>query len=301
MIYTVTFRIHPSGPFGLPQDGTVVVPGDLGQFHGPTIDMATGLVAGHGTLPIYRTESNSVSLTLSLPTASARIHDNYLFMTVAADTPKQALLDALTGAGLLMRLVGADRGELFYAKVESVVDESPKAHPLPAILPMGSFTLYDTGHLSRQFQVAAESCANCDDRLRKALLYFQNAAWLFGQYLKPASQLTTAAFSIASLAVLELWKACSAIVGDPSVRKDCYQRRYRTIGIDNSLKDRIDDLKSLRNDYDVAHYSLEPEVQQTLQGKLPGAFATAQDTIKAYIRYLRASNRLDKTDIGDER
>lgn len=297
----MTFEIYPSGPFGLPQDGTVVVPSTLTRFHGPTLDRATGLVAGHETLPIYRSESNSVSVSLNLSGALARIHDNYLFLTVTAETPTQALSDALARAGLLMRIVGVDRGELFYARVQSVVDESLKAHPLPAIVPMGSFTFYDTGYLSRQFQAAAESAANCDDRLRRALLYFQNAAWLFGQYLKPPSQLTTATFSIASLAVLELWKACSAIVGDPSVRKDHYQSRYRRLGIDDTLKDRIDDLKSLRDDYDVAHYTLEPDVQQTLGGKLPGAFATAQDTIKAYLRYLRDSQRSEGVEVTDER
>ena len=104
MTYTVTFQIYPSGPFGLPQDGTVVVPGGLSRFHGPTIDKATGMVTGHGTLPIYRTESNSVSISFTLPAALARIHDNYLFMTVNADTPTQALSDALAAAGLLMRL-----------------------------------------------------------------------------------------------------------------------------------------------------------------------------------------------------
>jgi len=125
-----------------------------------------------------------------------------------------------------------------------------------------------------------------DERLTKAALYLQNALLLQDAFYGKAAPLSTIDFNVVALIVLELWKTCAAIMGDPSVKKDRYQKRYKTIGIQKETKDAVDRLGRLRNDFDVAHYSLASEKRSSLEQELRFAFRTAGSVIREYVDHL---------------
>jgi hypothetical protein len=58
MEFELTFEIEPSAPFGLPQDGVVVLPASPGAEHfGDTLHSGTLVKVGHGSLSKYRLEA----------------------------------------------------------------------------------------------------------------------------------------------------------------------------------------------------------------------------------------------------
>lgn len=107
-----------------------------------------------------------------------------------------------------------------------------------------------------------------DLNLRKSLEYFNHALFLDSMRYEVSpvglSTETEMHMYLLSDIIMNLYKASSVIVGDPTKDKD-YQRRYKKYGIDYEFwKERIEDLRSMRNDWDVAHYNLDKEKLKNL-------------------------------------
>ena len=287
MKYKITMRVLPSGDFGLPEEEYTVIPGDIGAFHGPSLDTATGQLVGYPTLPVYRKESEQLNVELSLPRSKVNFVDNNIFCEVEAANHTEALQIAMEDIGKLLRLMSARRGIFYSAYPLSIVDIDLKAYRLPTSIKFGSFRIYSLLALKNDLSEAEKSAGVLDDRLQKAVLYMQNALLMMNTYQTKPKPLDTTDFNVVSLIALELWKSCTSIMGDTSVRKDRFQKRYLEIGITADIKAQVDKLNLLRNGYDVAHYSLEKEKKQLLENELPFAFTTAKSVILAYESYLR--------------
>jgi hypothetical protein len=119
-------------------------------------------------------------------------------------------------------------------------------------------TTYNLDQLKKAVEDAQRYVSLQDEQLLRSLQYFEHASWLFERRNRLADFGSRHFTFLISSIFLNLWKAASVIVGDPSVDRD-YQRRYRDLGLDRQFfRDRIESLRELRNNVDVAHYRLSP-------------------------------------------
>lgn len=103
------------------------------------------------------------------------------------------------------------------------------------------------------------------------------------------AQLITLLFdnSLISAVFLNLWKAVSTIVGDPSHDRD-YQKRYKKFGFDYQFfTSKIQLLNKLRNSYDVAHYSLDENLLKEVDANVGEAQNIAAEVLRKYREHIR--------------
>lgn len=88
--------------------------------------------------------------------------------------------------------------------------------------------------------------------------------------------------SLIASVFLNIWKAVSAVVGDPSQDAD-YQRRYRELSLtDDFFQTRIESMRKLRNDYDVAHYTLDAGRLAQIEQEFGQSQVTTREVIGRY-------------------
>jgi hypothetical protein len=188
---------------------------------------------------------------------------------------------------------------MFYSAYPlSIVDDELKPYGVPNPIGIGSFRIYSLPTLKSDLKDAAKTSHVMDERLQKAILYMQNALLMLNSFHGKPVPISTTDFNVTSLIVLELSKACTAVMGDPSVKKDRYQKRFRDIGITAEIKASVDKLNRIRNSYDVAHYSLAVDKKQLLENEIPFAVSTAKAVIAAYKAHLISSRNTSREDPG---
>lgn len=290
MKFTVTFEISPSGPFGLPEQGVTVVPPGTGYtgapIHTPSLRAGRFVTPGYGTLPNYRDERDRISTAVDLGSVKGHITDNFAFLDVEADNDSQAFRSAEAARSRFLQNLSVSSGFLFQARALIIESDDGRVYALPTSVELGQFKTYNLGRLVQDIAEAQKCALLKDERLEKALDYFEHALWLHGQISKLKLIFSRHYTFIISSLFLNLWKCITTIVGDPSRRKDCYQRRYREIGLPDSYKAELDKLKLMRDDYDVAHYKLNDESSSQLRGKFGKAFGIASEVIKQYRLHL---------------
>lgn len=132
-------------------------------------------------------------------------------------------------------------------------------------LDLCTFTTYDLNALRRLPLIT----------IKQAHLLFSRRGFLTNPFFRQHSMLISTAF-------LNLWKAISTIVGDPSVDRD-YQSRYKRLGFDYEFfTQKIEKVRDLRNHYDVAHYSLDPAHLETVEKSFGEAAQIANEVIRRY-------------------
>ena len=120
-----------------------------------------------------------------------------------------------------------------------------------------------------------------------AARYFQHALWLVDQRGRVTDPYDTNAAMLISSIFLNLWKAASVIVGDPSKDKD-YQKRHRALGLtDDFYNEKIMPLRRLRDDSDVAHYSLRNADLEKLKETIGAAIDVVREVIVAHSRAIQ--------------
>ena len=146
-------------------------------------------------------------------------------------------------------------------------------------------TVFNTEQLVVHMATAASATHLDDRRLSKALMYREHAAFLFeartrvGFFTHHFSFLLTSAY-------LNMWKAITTILGDPSIDRD-YQSRFRTFALpDGYWDDHVKPLKQVRDDVDVAHYSLEPDTITRVEESFGSAGQVCKVVLNAYIAHL---------------
>jgi hypothetical protein len=148
-----------------------------------------------------------------------------------------------------------------------------------------SLTWYNIEELKGRIERSYPRAAIEDQRLDRALLYYEHARLLYNLrgYADPFS--AHHGMMLAS-AFLNLWKALSAIVGEPGTDKD-YQRRYRAFGLpDDFWTQRVEPLYRIRCDEDVAHYSLKSLYANQLGKSFVDAASVCRDAVTAYAESL---------------
>ena len=270
------FEILPPGPFGVPEDGRTVLPAQAGTYAGDAFHGALGIRAGYGALSRYRPDEEAIAADFELAGHPSQLRDNFLRVEVSADDHGGALALARDSVDSFVQHLGVAVGRSIIAVPLFV--EGPNGDDRPAHTPfmLASVTMYNLRSLREQIGVAAKAAALTDDRLARAIGYFQHALWLFEQRAGIPNPYDSNSRLLIASVFLNLWKAASTVVGDPSTDGD-YQRRYRELGFDHGFfKTRIEPLRRLRNDYDVAHYHLDPTAIEVVERQ----FGEASETVR---------------------
>mgnify|MGYP000924420401 CR=1 FL=1 len=289
--YTILFRVGPPGVFGLPDGSRIVVDSETGQEGtGPVIDTRSGTVVSYGQLPRYRTADEALALECSLGPGILSVSDNLFRLTLDAESRREAVERGTALLDQLVRMLSVERGGLYpyeTLQVESETGELEVA-PDPRQLIRGEVTIYSIGGLKEQILSAAAVGVLDDETLSVALVYHEHAHWLFSLRLRLPMLSPHFGYVITS-AYLHLWKTITTILGDPSKDRD-YQRRFVEYGLPKDFwASRVKPLQDVRNNYDVAHYSLDPEAIRSVEKSFGQAHAVCKTVVHAYTQYLMAA------------
>ena len=191
---------------------------------------------------------------------------------------------------IFLQHLSVRQGLLFRARTLRI--EGPQGtHAVPVHVPFGSLRVYDLTKLANDFKDVESSWSYSDDRLARALEYFEHALFLF----EVANGLQASSGRHYALCIsesfLNLWKCVTSIVGDPSKRKDAYRRRWDQLGLDERQKEAIARITRLRNDYDVAHYSLSPDRVRLVQEEFGKAASMVRGVMRQYTEHLRKNEK----------
>lgn len=288
MKFQVTFEIHPSGPFGVPQDGVTVVPTQEGggELFGDTYHTKTMTRVGYGSLPEYRKDNQAINSSIKLGDVQISLRDNFASVDVEASSASEAYEKAAQTIGRFLQHLSLSQGRLF--TFQPLINESAdgKVFPVPTYKQIASVTVYDLTRLRDDIEQAQHYYDLSDQRLERALLYFAHARFLFEKHIEIASPLSEHYTLLIASVFLNLWKAISVIVGDPSGDAD-YQSRYKKFGFDYEFfKNKIEKIRNMRNNYDVAHYSLTEESIKKIEASFGEADQTVTEVLRHYREYL---------------
>jgi hypothetical protein len=94
--------------------------------------------------------------------------------------------------------------------------------------------------------------------------------------------------------ILNFNKEVSTVVGDKTIPGESRQMaaRRHALGLQQPTLDRIERLRELRNDADVAHHSLEPAKLTALQAERKFALDTAREVIEIFMSHLKRGGDL---------
>lgn len=253
---------------------------------GPVLDTRTGQLVSHGTLSQFRSPDQVLNAATTTKDFSLSILDNFLELIINhAEHVQDATDKTLSFIDLLLQSLSSLYGERFFYTLLSVEDANGIPQPLQTKhlqIQIFQATFYNIDELKERFIQATEWALAADKIVKKALFYFEHACLLneFSQTLPAMSP--HASFSRA-LAFLQLYKALTSIVGDPSSDKD-YQSRCRKIGLAKDFWQlKVKPLYDVRNDEDVAHYSHSIPEPGAFHAKYFEAVTVFREAIGAYM------------------
>ncbi len=280
--YMLTFEISPPGVFGLPEEGITVLPGVAGSIYSDSIHTATGIRAGYGTLPQYREEDEAINESVALDGFHADIKDNFLVLTVDALDHREAQKKGIQSVDRFLQHLSVSARRVFTFRLLICDTPTGETFPVPTLVGLAHVTTYDLPGLVSNIKEAESYASFVDQRLQRALEYYEHAQLLYERRGSIADMTSRHFTRLVATVLLNHWKAVSTVVGDPSVDRD-YQSRYRQLGFDRQFfKNRIEVLRNLRNKYDVAHYSLAPDDLARVEAEVGQAQQTAIEVIKKY-------------------
>jgi hypothetical protein len=286
MKFEITFAIYPEGVFGVPEERGTVLPARAGTYTGAPIRTATLTIVGYGSLSEYRQEYEAIALPLHLGNIEGRIQDNFMFFQTEAITYREAYDTVVHVLERFLQHLSVNQRRPFTYKPLIIEAEDGKLYPVPKILSLGRVTHYNLGQLCKDIQEAETACFVQDAILDRALQYFEHALLLYEKRSQIADALSRHYRYLIAAVFLNLWKAVSVIVGDPS--HDCdYQRHYRQFGFDYQFfTSKIQHLNTLRNSYDVAHYSLDENLLKEVDANVGEAENIAAEVLRRYREYI---------------
>lgn len=281
--YEIIFTLEPAWPFGLPQEGMTVIPSGT-TWDGPWVDTWSGVVASHGTLSQYR--ATPVEGVVEVAAAEFRLRDNFLFVTLAAQTPTDAVSLAKRHAARFCMTLTMKSGTYFRAAVRggSNRDTQSGLQPNPR-LALGLVGFYDLSRMRDAVTKLRGVLRAEDAKLDRALAYFYHGAFLSRSLDRIEDELSFHAYYTLTEVILNFYKAMSVIVGDPSCG-DKHQSVYKTRGVPDELWARTERVRRSRNDKDVAHYRAIPEQFENVRAAACEARKVAAEVIEAYASWL---------------
>ena len=280
---TVTFRVSPGGPFGVPEKGKTVSPATPGEHYSETLHVRAGVVTGHPTLSTYREQAERLNLEVTADSIRIRFVDNFAFVRVPTNDPSSALPAAVNALDRLLQRLTLDQGRPFDFEALIIEDEAKRLlFPVPSMLRLSGLCTYNLEELAASVARCARSVSTTDERLERALVYFDHAVFLWESTWSSSNPLARRSSMVISAIFLNFWKAVTAILGDPAKRQDRFQRRYRDLGFGKDIKTKVDSLKRIRDDSDVAHYALDNTKQEEVSQAVGRARSIAREVILAY-------------------
>ncbi len=291
MKFEFVMKVSPAGPFGVPDGSRIIVPGVPGrQIVGPAVHVRTMRPFGYGTLPEYRRDDDAVKVEMEHEGVHLHVQDNYFVFAVAAEDVRSAYRVVKPVIERLMRILTMEHGGRFSYEGDYVEGEDESLAPWPEGKKVTMFegTMYNTRDLQDRITEGFPRAFSADVRCDRALAYFENAIALRDLAVAAAFDSTRASM-LQALAFLQLWKALTTILGEPGTDKD-YQRRFKDYGLpENYWKDTIEPLNRIRNDEDVAHYSLSESTAAEVAKVFGEAVVACQTVLRAYISHLQPS------------
>ncbi len=285
MKYIAGVEIQPSGLFGVPQGDTVVVPAGNQNIVGPSLHVASMTKAGHGTLSRFRDDANAIQKNLKILDISCRLHDNFLTITLEATRGGDAYDKITLALHRFMKHLSVTAGQLFSYKVLYIEGENRIPYILPRKITM-SMVSFDLDRLGSDIEAAEKMSALSDPVLDKALQYYEHSMFLSEKRAQITDIFSGHFRYMISEIFLNMWKAATTVIGDPTVDKD-YSSRYRLLGIDKDFfEKRIEVAHKFRNDYDVAHYRLDVERLEDIERNFGLVKEVAERVIRDYREYL---------------
>lgn len=239
-----------------------------------------------GLCPVFRDDKDKIELNVETPRGTIRFSDNFVFIEVEATGPDEARYLSVALLDRYLQHLGVNQARLYTFVPLGLVGEDGGRVPLPRRLELGKFTTYDLASLRRDIEEAGSYVEFDDLTLVLAIDYYQQAQLLFSQRGLLADPFLRQHSMLISTAFLNLWKAISTIVGDPSVDSD-YQSRYKNFEFDyDFFAQKIEKVRDLRNNYDVAHYSLDPTHLERVEESFGEAAVIANQVLRGYRQYL---------------
>ena len=288
--FKALFRLSPPSAFGLPDRDKLVVPMSPApaDISGPMIDTRTGLQVAHGTLSKYRKEAAAINLKFGLSGMAATLRDNFLTVELRGTNPQLAAENAYASVRKFLQALSLLEKNRFEATLLSFDDANGKAqqvHLELRKLTSLDISIYNTQELAEKVKAAAAWAEMKDQASEKALFYYEHASLLY-EFSRTLPFRSPHATLSRAMAFLQLFKALTSLIGDPSSDKD-YQSRAKKIGLAPDFwKDKAKPLYEIRNDSDVAHYSKSmPEPHAFLEA-YEQAVEVFTEALRAHIAYL---------------
>jgi len=286
MKFEIRYKIIPEGVFGVPQEGMTVYPTTGEQIFSDTIHSRSGKKAGYGTLSKYRSEDEKLVNSFSFMDCEFIFNDNFLLIKTVEKQPLEAYAKSLLAINFYIKNLNVNQGRLFSAEPIYIESENGDTFEVPKSTQIASMTTYDLKKLKEDITEIVKYDKLFEPRLIQSLNYFEHALLLFEKRNVIADFVSEHNKIFISSIFLNIWKCVTTIVGDPSRKADKYQKRYREIGLEKDFKKEIDSLKELRDNYDVAHYSLNPNSLNEVEKNYGIAVKIAIKVIKKYREYL---------------
>src|SRR5688572_22999294 len=166
--FTLRYLVSPSWVFGLPDGKKVVLPAGSHSITTSSIDMRTGQVAGHGTLPVYRLPAAALSLVLPGQGLELQFQDNYLSLGVEADSVQAANERGGDVVDLLCQALSVHYGVRFSASLRYLEDAegNPKQLVRPRAIPLMEMASFNLEELKDRIGIAFEWAQTADERAR---------------------------------------------------------------------------------------------------------------------------------------
>lgn len=288
MRYELIFQLEPPSQFGLPEEGVTVLPSGESTTNAvsPVIHARAGVLAGHGTLPKYREDKDQLSVQVQLGPCAVKLVDNFVFVTVEAVSSREAYATASDCLERFLRHLCLSQGTAFSFNPLVIEDEHHNLYGVPRQIGLGRWTIFHLDQLKTAISQAEASYPVSDDRFDRALEYYEHATFLYSRRQDFSAMNSPHFRSLIASVFLNVWKAISAVIGDPSTDSD-YQRRYRALGLsDDFFATQIEHVRRLRNDYDVAHYTLDGGRLAQIEQEFGQAQITAREVIGRYREHL---------------
>jgi hypothetical protein len=292
MRFVALFRLSPAAAFGLPDgDKTVVPGGENVQIASAILDARSGLPVSHGTISRYRLESERFEFSGTYRSTSLKAWDNFFQLTFEEESPSDGIGSAMGRMALLTRHMTVEHGIHFTSSflqleaVDTKIIRDPLSQPFAFLLNLATYSI---AQMQERTQTAVIRAAHTDERLDKALFYYEHSK-ILASHQQPFPEHNNHQSLLLAAAFLSLWKGITSILGEPGTDND-YQSRFRSFGLPHDYwASQVAPLKAVRDRSDVAHYSLDSEALDTIHISYSAADTVCREIIKAYSAFLQAS------------
>lgn len=283
--FTSVYEIYPSHAFGRPDGEKAVVPAGI-EVKGPCIDTFAGEILGGETLSLYRVEPLRWEGTLSKSTV--RVEDNICFITTECDSHEEAFQRSEDTVSRLLMLQALQMGIYFSCQFKYMINDSDQKKVASSKDMIALRTaIYSLEDMARYLQFTEDIFNLVDDRAVKSISYFSHALYIFQQNSDTHRRSGVHGFMMDCETILAACKAISCIIGDPTVKSDNYQTRYREYNICNADFEEYEGVrKNIRNNLDIAHYRPDWEAVPLVQKAVGPTVKLAQRIIHQYTQYL---------------